>query len=209
MKARQRNLARNFDRHGVVVTSGGESAIPAFYELLSATARRRGFGIFPLRYYETMFRVFSRQQRAELFMASIDGEPVATNFVLGYGDSARYLIGASSASTNARPMVALQWAAIRWAKAQGYDWYDFEGIRRNLAEAHRQNGSLPDEAMDGPTRFKLSFGGRVEIFAEALDRAPDPLLRPVVKLLAPRIDQSTVRSTKQRLLGLQRGAGLP
>lgn len=207
MDRTRRKLARNYERNGVVVRSGGESDMPLVYELLSATARRRGFGIFPRRYYEVMFRVFSRKQRAELLIAYQDGDPVAASLVLGYGDSARYMVGASSASTNARPMVALQWHGIRWAKACGYTWYDFEGISRPLAEALRSGGSLPADITDGVTRFKVSFGGRVELFPHALDRSPSPLLRPLVRLLAPRADRTKARRVGQRLLGLRSGSG--
>ena len=87
MDRTRRKLARNYERNGVVVRSGGESDMPLVYELLSATARRRGFGIFPRQYYEVMFRVFSRKQRAELLIAYQDEEPVAASLVLGYGDS--------------------------------------------------------------------------------------------------------------------------
>ena len=66
--------------------------------------------------------------------------------------------------------------AIRWAKAQGYRYYDLEGIDPHLARAVVAGAPAPDRT-GGESIFKLSYTEeRVTLFPQAYnDVAPQPL----------------------------------
>jgi hypothetical protein len=57
------------------------------------------------------------------------GIPVAGLVVSAMGDSAIYLLGATSdAGLNAKGAYLLQWTMIQWLKENGIRWYDLGGI---------------------------------------------------------------------------------
>ena len=68
-----------------------------------------------------------------------------------FGPTAWYFYGASTAqSRDLMPNHALQWAAMRWAKAAGCTRYDWWGAPDVLDES---------DPMWGVYRFKQGFGG--------------------------------------------------
>jgi CelD/BcsL family acetyltransferase involved in cellulose biosynthesis len=58
-----------------------------------------------------------------------DGVPVAGLVASAMGDSAIYLLGATSDNgLNAKGAYLLQWTLIQWLKENGFKWYDLGGI---------------------------------------------------------------------------------
>jgi lipid II:glycine glycyltransferase (peptidoglycan interpeptide bridge formation enzyme) len=92
------------------------------------------------------------------------------------------------------PNHAVQWAAIRWARAQGCVAYDLWGIPDEVGanpDAYAEQESWGEGGLWGVYRFKQGFGGRVVRFAGAWDL---PLSRPGYTLykLALRVRKSQV-----------------
>ena len=75
------------------------------------------------------------------------------------------------------PNYALQWAAIRWARARGYSLYDFWGAPDVFAES---------DPLWGVYAFKRGFRGTVTRSAGAWDFAPSPLRYRLWSALWPR-----------------------
>jgi lipid II:glycine glycyltransferase (peptidoglycan interpeptide bridge formation enzyme) len=120
----------------------------------------RAAAVFPeLRLYLAEYQAPSREPRP-LDPAESSGEAgkagtevLAAIVVLVRGKEAVYLYGASSSSRrNLMAPYALQWQAMRDARASGCAGYDFFGIPPD---------DDPSHPMAGLYRFKTGFGGRI------------------------------------------------
>jgi lipid II:glycine glycyltransferase (peptidoglycan interpeptide bridge formation enzyme) len=161
MKPKWRYNIRLAEKKGVVVEERGAGALPDFYRLYEATASRDRIALHPERYYARLFSLAAAfgaagtlpRPELRLWVALHEGEALAAIVTLYRGSRAIYLYGASSdAKRSLMPAYALQWAAIRAAKASGCSEYDFYGIPPTDDPAH---------AMAGLYRFKTGFGGEV------------------------------------------------
>src|SRR6185295_651974 len=74
-------------------------------------------------------QVSGDQERFEVGLATVAGEPVAGIIISFVGDTAVYLLGASSqAGREQKAAYLLQWQAIQRARAAGARFYDLGGI---------------------------------------------------------------------------------
>lgn len=155
MKPKWRYNIRLAAKKGVVIERKGREGIPVFYGLYEKTAARDGIGIHPIAYYESLFEARKPDENTDIsvWIASHEGEPLASIVTIFAGGEATYLYGASSDSKrNLMPAYALQWAAIQAARAEGCLRYDFFGIPPD---------DDPDHPMAGLYLFKTGFGGRI------------------------------------------------
>jgi lipid II:glycine glycyltransferase (peptidoglycan interpeptide bridge formation enzyme) len=158
MKPKWRYNIKLAGKKGVVVEDEGLGGLGDFYSLYEVTARRDRIAIHPRRYYERLFEVAAsapgiEHRRLRLLVARHESEAIASIIVLERGTEATYLYGASSDSKRSlMPAYALQWTAIRGAKASGRLSYDFYGI---------PSTDDPSHPMAGLYRFKTGFGGTI------------------------------------------------
>lgn len=133
-------------KKGVTVSFDDKSYSQPFLDLMEETGDRDGFKIHSRRHYEQLISGKTRFMR--LGAAAYQGRLLAAGLFAAFGDTFTYVHGASSnAERQLMAPYALQWEAIRLAKAEGYRYYDFFGI---------------DEIKwPGVTRFKMGFGGEV------------------------------------------------
>jgi len=165
MKPKWRYNIRLAERSGVIVRDGGVSDLPVFYAMYAETGRRDGFLVRPFKYYRAIWERFLAGGLAHVLLAEVDraaaGEPasskpeaarpVAGLILFRFGPTAWYFYGASTGQhRDLMPNYALQWAAMRWAKAHGCTRYDWWGAPDVLAEG---------DPMWGVYRFKQGFGG--------------------------------------------------
>jgi len=67
--------------------------------------------------------------RMRILICEEKGVPVAGLVASAMGDSAIYLLGATSdLGLNSKGAYLLQWTLIQWLKENGYRWYDLGGI---------------------------------------------------------------------------------
>ncbi len=162
-------------RRGVVVCAATERAeLEAFYRLLQETARRDGFRIRQLSYFQDIWDVLISRQLAKLFVATFDGEPIAGAISFVLGRQCWYVYGASA--NQHRNLMAnhlLQWEMIRWAKSLGCTVYDMRGVAAASAPE--------DDPLRGLNRFKAGFGAR---YVEYVGEWDAPLRRPLCDLLS-------------------------
>lgn len=170
MKQKTRYNIRLSGRKDVTVREATAADIPAFYQLMRATGQRDGFGIHSLDYYRAAHEMFA-PDNAALLLAEYEGKPLAGMMVFAYGQNGYYLYGASGNEERKRmPAYAVQWAAMRWAKARGCTTYDLWGVPdadEAELEAHfteRKDGLWP------VYRTKRGYGGRVQRTVGAVDR---------------------------------------
>lgn len=190
-------------RRGIAVRHGTERDLPTFCRLLEATGQRQGFAPEPEAYIRELYRLLAPRGWLELLVAEYQGEPVSAALLIAFGDTVFYKRGAWSGRCGKhRPNEVMQWEAIRWAKAQGYRYYDFEGIDPAAAQALLR-GEAPDLAAQTVTSFKLGFGGRVALFPEVYAYVYNPILRWACRAALPTVSQLPL--LRQALNGFHRG----
>ncbi len=156
MKPKWRYNIRLAERNGVIVRDGDASDLPTFYAMYTETGSRDGFLVRPFSYYKAVWERFLADGLAHVLLAEVEGQPVAARPVAGlilfrFGPTAWYFYGASTGvHRDLMPNHALQWAAMRWAKANGCTRYDWWGAPDVLEES---------DPMWGVYRFKQGFGG--------------------------------------------------
>jgi lipid II:glycine glycyltransferase (peptidoglycan interpeptide bridge formation enzyme) len=171
MKPKWRYNIRLAERRGVVVRDGTAADLPAFYAMYAETGERDGFLVRPFDYYRAIWARFLADGLGHVLLAEVEGapvagvpatsKPVAGIILFRYGPTAWYFYGASTAqSRDLMPNHALQWAAMRWAKAAGCTRYDWWGAPDVLDES---------DPMWGVFRFKQGFGGEFTPWIGAWD----------------------------------------
>lgn len=125
--------------------------IEIFLQLNKKTAKRQNINTHENDYYRLLWQTLLEHGAGKLFVAYYNNIPVAANLMIFWGNTSTYLHGASDYEY--RQLMApylLQWEAIKFAKEQGFSFYDFWGIAP-------KDGSKPN--WDGFTRFKKGFSG--------------------------------------------------
>jgi lipid II:glycine glycyltransferase (peptidoglycan interpeptide bridge formation enzyme) len=195
MKRQTRQNIRRSEREGITVREGSEVDLSTFYQLHLATSKRQGFPAYPLDYFIQMWHIFELHSSIKLFIAEYRGEGVSALLVVPFGDSVLpKILGWSGLYPDRRPNDAVFWAAIQWAKTQGYRYFDFEGIDRSGALAMLSGYPLPESLQHSPDFFKLGFGGQVVLYSEAYDQLFNPLLNWAYHKAAPRIGGQDIPS---------------
>lgn len=162
---------RKAQKDGVLVKRGeNEKDLETFYALYSqALGKER----LPYTYFKNLWQIFGKD--ILVLVALWQGIPVSGVFVSSFGKRALYLFGGSSKKKPTHyGSQLLQWEAIKWAKNQGIEVYDFQGIPCQVGSRSGQKGVV---------QFKAGFGGqRIELIGEF-----DYIFSPLFKLLYPKI----------------------
>ncbi|MHB0874666.1 MAG: lipid II:glycine glycyltransferase FemX [Anaerolineae bacterium] len=179
MRPKTRYNVRLAAKKGVTVRQGGAADMARFAALTAETASRDGFSVHPAAYYERALSLFAPAGRASLLLAEHEGETLAGLMAFAFGDTAYYLYGASSdRQRNLMPTYALQWEAMRWARAQGCRQYDLWGIPDEVGrdpDAYMEDDPPARQGLWGVWRFKRGFGGEVVRYVGAWDFVYRPL----------------------------------
>jgi lipid II:glycine glycyltransferase (peptidoglycan interpeptide bridge formation enzyme) len=193
MKPKWRYNVRLAERKGVVVRDGAAADLPVFYQMYVETGSRDGFLVRPYAYYQTIWERFLATGLAHLLLAEVEDRPAAGLILFRFGPTAWYFYGAStSQGRELMPNHALQWAALRWAKAAGCTRYDWWGAPDTLNES---------DPMWGVYRFKAGFGGEFVPWVGAWDY---PVSRPgywLYTVAMPRVLEMARRRHRPTLSG--------
>jgi peptidoglycan pentaglycine glycine transferase (the first glycine) len=176
-----RRKIRQAEKAGVVVREADLDSLDLeiLYRLYTITGQRQDFLIRPMDYYKTAWRSFVKAGLGVALLAELDGKPLAGLVLFWLGQKTWYFYGMSSdEGRDAQPNYALQWAAIRRAKTEGYPVYDWWGAPDDFTE---------DDPMWGVFRFKEGFGAQVVQHIGAWDYAPQPWLYRLYVEALPRL----------------------
>lgn len=158
-------------KKGVEVRIEDRSRVDDFYRIMLETGIRDGFVIRTAEYFTRLLDAMG--EHARLYMAYLDGKPIAGTLAVHYGDKVWYLYGASSDSyRNVMPNYLLQFEMIKWAVATGARIYDFRGVSGDLSE---------DNPLYGLYRFKKGFNGEFTEFVGELTRIYRPAANAFLK----------------------------
>ena len=181
MSGNTRRKVRTGEKKGVTIREATSDDLDTLYALYATTGQRDEFLIRPLDYYRQAWQTFMQAGLAHALIAEFDGQPIAHVILFHFGHKCWYFYGASSNEERQRmPNYALQWAAMRWAKARGYQVYDMWGAPDVFDES---------DSMWGVYEFKRGFRGTVTRHIGAWDYAPTPLLYSGYVRLWPMVRQ--------------------
>ncbi len=166
----RRNIKLSMEKHGVeVVEDLTRADLSVFNDLMQITGARDGFRPRPLSYFQTLWDTLKPANMAKLFLTRYEDAYLSGALCFLIGDKAWYVYGASgNEHRNVMPNYAMQWAMIRWARAQGCAWYDFRGVSpRRRQEGEAAADVEKDDHLQGLNRFKEGFSPRyVEYIGE-------------------------------------------
>lgn len=165
----------------------------AYYDLLTATSKRDGFFIHSKEYHQEMLRRFAQRGDAVLYLAELDGEPVAAKMLIRFGNWCWDMFGATTSKQPDLPKAhLLQYRCIQWAKEKGCAYFDFRTIPEVLE---------PGEEMWGVYHHKKGFGGFARLHMPTQDFVYRPFLyhlwRKLVALRRSRRRKEYQERTKQ------------
>jgi lipid II:glycine glycyltransferase (peptidoglycan interpeptide bridge formation enzyme) len=188
MSKSMRNAVRRSQKRGVKVREGSRHELETFHRLLLVTSRRRGFPPFELKYFQQMWDVLEPAGHFKLFLSEFKGEAVSSQVCIPFGDTVfTKQIGWSGKHGQVRPNEALDWFTIKWAKANGYRFYDLDGIERDVAQASLGGRPLPASVAETPTGYKLRLGGEVKLYPSAYCFFANRLVRTLYKHVGFRV----------------------
>lgn len=150
--------------------------LPRFTAMMRQTGDRNAFGVHDAAYYELAHQLFA-PEHAALFLAEHEGDTLAGVMVFALGAHAWYLYGASSElKRNLMASYAVQWEAIRWAKARGCIEYDLWGIPDADEASLESQFETRSDGLWGVYGFKRGWGGQIQRSAGAWDKVYNPFI---------------------------------
>ena len=151
MRQRLRRALRKAEKNEITIEKSTDpSAIKDFYEIELQTAKRHSFFAFSEKFLTKQFAAFAKNNEAVLYIAKKDGEILAENFMIFYGNEASYHYGVSSElGTKYSGAPLLHMEAMRDARKRGITRYNFWGIVGEEETKHR---------FYGVSVFKRGFG---------------------------------------------------
>lgn len=146
----RRALRKAAKNHIVVEKSQNPADIKQFYQIQLQTAGRHGFVAFSEDFLTKQFTALAEHDEAVLYTAKYNGEILAQNFMIFYGNEASYHYGVSSElGTKLSGAPLLHMEAMRDARKRGIKRYNFWGIVEEDEIHHR---------FYGVSCFKRGFG---------------------------------------------------
>jgi len=173
MKQKTRYNIHLAEKKGISVQVSND--IRSFHQMMITTGSRDGFGTHSYDYYQKAYDLFSTRGKCVLLKAGYGNVDLAAVMLFCNGRRCWYFYGASTdIERNRMPVYLLQWEAIRWAKAQGCEYYDLWGIPDAPEFVLEDEFSTRSDGLWGVYRFKRGFGGKIVKTPESMDLILQP-----------------------------------
>ncbi|MGH3788607.1 MAG: lipid II:glycine glycyltransferase FemX [Pseudonocardiaceae bacterium] len=159
---RLKSWTNRWESRGVTVRAGDERDIPLLAQLMAGSAQHQGYAPLPVDYMAALYRELAATGHAVLFIGEVDGVPVAADLMTGCGEMVRGRLSGFDRSGEAMRLsvpAAIRWELIKWAKAQGYRWFDFGGLRPKTLEALLGGAERSADTLPAADQPKVTFGG--------------------------------------------------
>ena len=176
MRQRLRRALRKAAKNNITVEKSTDPKdIHTFYEIQLQTAKRHDFFALSEDFLNKQFAAFAPHGEAVLYNAKHDGEILAQNFMIFYGNEASYHYGVSSElGTKLSGAPLLHMEAMRDARERGIKRYNFWGIVDENDVKHR---------FYGVSTFKRGFGVTELKYLPAHDLILDKIKYQKTKLI--------------------------
>jgi lipid II:glycine glycyltransferase (peptidoglycan interpeptide bridge formation enzyme) len=145
LEKKWRNQLTRSEKNNLTVVSGYDSGdYQTFCKLYSEMRERKAFETtVDADEFGRIQESLAKPHRMRILICQDRGVPVAGLVASAMGDSAIYLLGATSDNgLNSKGAYLLQWTLICWLKERGVKWYDLGGIdpERNPGVYHFKRG---------------------------------------------------------------------
>lgn len=176
MRQRLRRALRKAAKNDITVEKSTDPKdIHEFYQIQLQTANRHEFVAFSEDFFTKQFAALAKHDEAVLYTAKYQGEILAQNFMIFYGNEASYHYGVSSElGTKYSGAPLLHMEAMRDARERGIKRYNFWGIVEEDEIHHR---------FYGVSCFKRGFGVDELRYTPAHDLVLDPFKYTITKLI--------------------------
>jgi lipid II:glycine glycyltransferase (peptidoglycan interpeptide bridge formation enzyme) len=131
LDAKWRNKLTQSEKKGLKVIAGnGIDEYETFGRMYQEMWKRKAFETsVDVEEFGRIQESLPEGHRMRILICEQGGVPVAGIVISAMGDSAIYLLGATSDDgLNAKGAYLLQWTMIQWLKDNGFQWYDLGGI---------------------------------------------------------------------------------
>ncbi|HEX2263511.1 MAG TPA: GNAT family N-acetyltransferase [Pseudonocardiaceae bacterium] len=159
---RLKSWTNRWESRGVTVRAGDERDVPLLAELMATSAQHQGYTPLTLDYMTALYRELAATGHAVLFVGEVNGVPVAADLMTGCGEMVRGRLSGFDRSGEAMRLsvpAAIRWEMIKWAKAQGYRWFDFGGLRPETLDALLDGHDRSTDTLPAADQPKVTFGG--------------------------------------------------
>lgn len=184
MRASTRKKIRRATRSGVSVREGLAEDIQTFCDLLWALCARRGTTPTPPQpdFFNHLWHVFHSSGQLKLLFSQFNGEVVSGILLIPFGSVVRcWKIGWAGRHSDKNPNELLYWEAVRWAKLNGYHYFDFVSIKKDFAIKLQNSEAIDWSDVWGPDDFKVGFGGFPIILPEPYYRSYHPFVQTLLR----------------------------
>ena len=182
---RLKSWTNRWESRGVTVRAGDERDVALLAELMATSAQHQGYTPLPLDYMTALYRELAATGHAVLFIGEVNGVPVAADLMTGCGDMVRGRLSGFDRSGEAMRLsvpAAIRWELIKWAKAQGYRWFDFGGLRPETLDALLGGHDRSTDTLPTADQPKLTFGGTAFRYPPAVEMIRPAALRTAYDL---------------------------
>lgn len=169
---RLKSWTNRWESRGVTVRPGTEADVALLAELMGSSAQHQGYTPLPLDYITALYRELAATGHVVLFVGEVDGAPVAVDLMTGCGEMVRGRLSGFDRSSEAMRMsvpAAIRWEMIKWAKAQGYRWFDFGGLRPETLAALLDATEGGADSLPTADQPKVTFGGTAFRYPAAVE----------------------------------------
>ena len=177
---RLKSWTNRWESRGVRVRPGTETDVALLAELMASSAQHQGYTPLPLDYISALYRELAATGHVVMFVGEVDGVPVAVDLMTGCGEMVRGRLSGFDRSSEAMRMsvpAAIRWEMIKWAKAQGYRWFDFGGLRPETLAALLDGAKRDADSLPTADQPKVTFGGTAFRYPPAVEMIRPPALR--------------------------------
>lgn len=187
MQKTRRKQFRNYDKKGLTITKdNSKKALDTFYELLTISAREKGFYVRSKEFFERLHDTLVATDNASLFTATRDGRVEVAALIYDDADTRYYAhVGRDLSDNSLQASAPLITYMIMDAKKAGKKYFDLYGISESDDKIDEKSGF---------TAFKKSFGGEVIEFGGAWEIPIKPVMHGLKNSLR------VVQRLKKRLL---------
>jgi lipid II:glycine glycyltransferase (peptidoglycan interpeptide bridge formation enzyme) len=164
MRKKTRQHIRNAEKGGLTFRVGSESDVNTFKQLLFVLCQKRGVkpNIPPGDFLPELWKAYAPKGYLRLFLTEFAGEAVGALMLFTMGDWIRaWRMGWSGRYDEVYPNDFIFWESIKWAKKNGYRFFDFVGFDTKYAKALIDNKPIPQDEICKMSFFKQGFGGEV------------------------------------------------
>ncbi len=170
---------RKAHRRGITIREAGEADLAAFFRLMLATCERQDVQPSPAS-PEALLGLWKAFQpnKIRLTLAEFQGEPAAGGLCLRFGSRVTFWKkGWSGAHRDRHPHQLLQHEAVEWSCKNGYEFFDFAGLRPDIATTVLNGRELSEEQKKARDFINLSHGNHPVLLPEDRIYIPNPGLR--------------------------------